>query len=616
MSAHGGMCTCMHACTHSLTSTGRRAAPQVGSACAYIWTRPTDEMAPSVRREVRVLARVQHPNVVRLFGVCLRPVVRVVLPLADGSLRDAISDHRDAISAQAAVALLCGIARGMAAIHAHAILHLDLKPENVLLSHGEPWVTDFGLATSQAIGSVSALSSVAQRGTARYKAPELFRLRRQGGALVSTAADVYSFALIMWELAVGEVPWAGMSDVEVMANVMAGERPLLESGEEWEARARPDMRELIKASWVQDTQRVDAQVPSERPSFAALVSSLEAMLEDQAIPGQGVEASSSTLPSFTPRGTPIPLAVLATEGARPLAWAVPVGGTPADRLEQMELTVMELLAQVAALEAAQIASEVERTDVHEEVKGLRTALKTAEADARRLEALAGETAAMQVRQVLLRAEQREVELRTEMQAMIDKVGQALQEALGEKSVDCPKLPWVHGGAGGWYRLFFVCPVALEVAETNGGNGYKLLLPKAALHKLSPALHTTIHALRSKLGCGRAVGLPIQHKANRSMAAVLAKEVAAVDALERSLPPVEGPRMASQPLGVVPKEAYQMLLTTLETEDPGLTRCGLVRLTAPDGTVAWVRPGAAAERFRLEGKHTLGRVDVVPQRLLA
>ena len=56
-----------------------------------------------------------------------------------------------------------------------------------------------------------------------------------------------------------------------------------------------------------------------------------------------------------------------------------------------------LRAKVAALEAAQIASEVERTDVHEEVKALRTALKTAEADARRLEALAGERATMQVR---------------------------------------------------------------------------------------------------------------------------------------------------------------------------------------------------------------------------
>ena len=126
----------------------------------------------------------------------MRPVVRVVLPLADGSLRDALSAQRDAFSAHAAVALLCGIARGMTAIHAQAILHLDLKvgprvrcchtracectctyilhlrpqayecvgdvlpsnthhqspkpqPENVLLSHGEPWVTDFGLATSQ-----------------------------------------------------------------------------------------------------------------------------------------------------------------------------------------------------------------------------------------------------------------------------------------------------------------------------------------------------------------------------------------------------------------------------------------------------------------------------------
>ena len=50
-------------------------------------------------------------------------------------------------------------------------------------------------------------------------------------------------------------------------------------------------------------------------------------------------------------------------------------------------------AQVAALETAQIASEAERTEVHEEVKALRTALKVAESDARRLEALAGERAA-------------------------------------------------------------------------------------------------------------------------------------------------------------------------------------------------------------------------------
>ena len=47
------------------------------------------------------------------------------------------------------------------------------------------------------------------------------------------------------------------------------------------------------------------------------------------------------------------------------------------------------------------------------------------------------------------------------------------------------------------------------------------------------------------------------------------------------------RPRAQPVGVVLKEVYQLLLTTLETEDPTLARCGLQRLTASDGTVAWV-----------------------------
>ena len=181
---------------------------------------------------------------------------------------------------------------------------------------------------------------------------------------------------------------------------MASERPLLESGEEWEARACicicsrhtraqnmhahidsnmlymhiymslcmhtchytqarawPELRELITASWVQDAQRTAAQVPSERPSFATLAHALEAMPNKRAkqvhvymhragidgctrtgahmcahvqsyvhLPRQvtpetpaAQEASSFAPPFFTPRGTLVPWAAPAKEGALHIA---------------------------------------------------------------------------------------------------------------------------------------------------------------------------------------------------------------------------------------------------------------------------------------------------------
>ena len=73
-------------------------------------------------------------------------------------------------SINAVVTLLAGVARGMEAVHAHKIIHLDLKPENVLLSADNvPWVTDFGLSTSSNLNSQST-SSAGGRGTIYFKA--------------------------------------------------------------------------------------------------------------------------------------------------------------------------------------------------------------------------------------------------------------------------------------------------------------------------------------------------------------------------------------------------------------------------------------------------------------
>jgi serine/threonine-protein kinase TNNI3K len=109
--------------------------------------RPASEGAKAVfaefmRREVRALSRCRHPNVIRLYGVCLGERPSVVMPFAaGGSLRDKLEQSRAGGSGAGgagdrkpvptleAVSLMAGIARGMGAVHAHAIIHLDLKPD-------------------------------------------------------------------------------------------------------------------------------------------------------------------------------------------------------------------------------------------------------------------------------------------------------------------------------------------------------------------------------------------------------------------------------------------------------------------------------------------------------
>ena len=189
--------------------------------------RPASEGAKAVfaefmRREVRALSRCRHPNVVRLYGVCIGERPSVVMPFAaGGSLQDKLkglgsgAGNRATLPLSESVLLMAGIARGMSAVHAHAIIHLDLKPDNILLAFdGTPWITDFGLATSSNATSFS--NSAGGRGTQQYMAPELFRSKRRGGAITSPKADVYSFGVLSWQVLTGAVPWQGKVRLDFM----------------------------------------------------------------------------------------------------------------------------------------------------------------------------------------------------------------------------------------------------------------------------------------------------------------------------------------------------------------------------------------------------------------
>ena len=101
-------------------------------------------------------------------------------------------------------------------LHSQNVLHLDLKPENVLIgADGTPLVADFGLAIAMSTTLTSgARSTSGGRGTMQYKAPEHFadddsdsdnETKASASATYQPSADVYSFGMMCWEMFSGKV---------------------------------------------------------------------------------------------------------------------------------------------------------------------------------------------------------------------------------------------------------------------------------------------------------------------------------------------------------------------------------------------------------------------------
>jgi serine/threonine-protein kinase len=167
-------------------------------------------------REVQTVARLNHPNIVRIYHVGLdesRPYYTMEY-LAGGSLLDQRARFKG--HPAKAAELMEKIARAVHHAHEQGIYHRDLKPGNVLMKEdGEPIVTDFGLAKLRE-ADVQLTRTGAALGTPAYMSPEQF----QGRTDVGAPTDIWALGVMLYELLAGKRPFEGDSTAEVQQKVI------------------------------------------------------------------------------------------------------------------------------------------------------------------------------------------------------------------------------------------------------------------------------------------------------------------------------------------------------------------------------------------------------------
>lgn len=178
------------------------------------------------RREAEAAASLDHPNILPIFEVSESdglPFFTMKFATG-GSLQYVSPALRD--NPRECVRLLAKVARAIGAAHHAGILHRDLKPGNILLDgHGEPMVSDFGLAKWIDAGS-DLTRSLAIFGTPGFIAPEQAKGVRSA---LTPAADVYSLGAILFYLLTGRPPFLGEHALAVIDQAVEKAAPKLRS---------------------------------------------------------------------------------------------------------------------------------------------------------------------------------------------------------------------------------------------------------------------------------------------------------------------------------------------------------------------------------------------------
>jgi serine/threonine protein kinase len=238
------------------------------------------------REEVTLLSKIFHPNVCLFMGACFEPgnmmIVTELLPLGDfkGLLYSKDLD----LSLFTRVRMMCDAARGLTWLHRgdFVVIHRDLKPENLLVDDNfRVKVCDFGLSQVKEKKEEDLMDPKGRlRGSPLWMAPEV--LAQQP---FTQQADVYAFALVLWEAVTRQKPYAHVKTLKQLQTevVSMKKRPNIPNDVP-ESMNKADgptiklpesLKQIIEACW--------APEPADRPTMDVVVERLDRSLTDIAI---------------------------------------------------------------------------------------------------------------------------------------------------------------------------------------------------------------------------------------------------------------------------------------------------------------------------------------------
>ncbi len=259
----------------------RRDLPQ--SLAIKVLRQPAERIAERFVREQEILARLDHPSIVRFLDSGQSPEgdAYYVMELVDGQPIDRFCAERG-LGLRERIELFLEVCAAVSHAHQHLVVHRDLKPANVLVDReGRPRLLDFGISKWLDGGeNGQETTRGATPMTLRYASPEQVR-----GVPVGVGTDVYSLTVLLFQLATGALPQPIELDFLDLAVAIDRQVPplasrlLQERGDSVRARELAGDLDAILAKGL-------AKDPAERyPTVAALAADLRRFLE-----GQPVEA--------------------------------------------------------------------------------------------------------------------------------------------------------------------------------------------------------------------------------------------------------------------------------------------------------------------------------------